>query len=160
MIHILAAAVLGSIRNSPERIESFRRAFQQQPSQDLPAVLSIFAIVAAACVGIFLLDRIARVSRRPRAPRREDYLARVAGTLGLRWREVRDLRWIARHAGISQPCALVLSPTGLATALNVALGKQDNPPLRRRVDTLCRALFGVPLPQTAAAPSPRPTQNS
>lgn len=160
MIHTLAAVVLGSVRTSPERIESFRRAFQQQPAQDLPAVLSIFAIVAAACVGIFLLDRIARVSRQPRAPRREDYLARVAGTLGLRWRDVRDLRWIARHAGISQPCALVLSPTGLAVALNVALGKQDDPTLRRRMDTLCRSLFGVPLPQGAAASPPRQAWNS
>jgi hypothetical protein len=79
----------------------------------------------------------------------------VAGTLGLRWRDVRDLRWIARHAGVSRPCALVLSPAGLAGALQIALGKQDDPSLRRRMDTLCRMLFGVPLP-AAAPPVPQP----
>ncbi len=152
----LAAMVLGAIRPSAERIESFRKAFRQQPSQDLPAIVSIFAMVAAACVIIFLLDRVARVSRRPRTPKRDDYLGRVAGTLGLRWRDVRDLRWIARHAGVSRPCALLLSPTGLARALNTALGRQDDPAMRRRVDTMSRALFGVALPSLAPPPAEPP----
>jgi len=116
------------------------------------AHIAVFVVGALILCGLLILfyrywSPETRSATRPGA----DYLKIACELLELSDQEQRDVRRIARLAGLSQPVALLLSPTNLAWATDRALARTSEPDLRRRMDRLSRKLFESRLPALAPA---------
>ena len=111
--------------------------------------------LAASLLLIIVLAHFFGRERRATAVPRVDYLTLAVDLLGLSESDRRDLRRIARQAGLEQPAAMLLSPANLAHAATPLLRAANDGKLRRRIEQLSARLFDAPLPTAERLP-PKP----
>ena len=129
-----------------------RRGFQEECSDThLLAVL----IAVAALAGLWLIWRFTHRPDNTAAPP-IDALAEAALRLKLSRYELQDLHTVAQRAGLTQPGAMLLSPTNLAHAVRAAQAVKDDPLLAQRVDQISQRLFNMHLPDRLGAHQPTP----
>ena len=152
-------ALLGqSAQRLSGRLHGIQQTFQEK--SDSPSTWLWFVLVlAGAVVLLFTAGILQELQRRRKAPpaRKPHVLFRsVVKRLRLSWTQRRLLQAIAGEVRLKHPMGMLLSPGLLSRhAHRWAAGK----PLRarvmglRKVDVLCRKLFGVPLPSEPKTPA-------
>jgi hypothetical protein len=133
---ILLDSVSKALNAGPERVETL-------------------VFFSSAAVLVLLLLLLARWSGRRAGGqdgRQPDYLALAVDWLGLDERDRRDLRRIAKRAGVRQPVSMLLSPMNLAHAAAATLEAEKDREFRARIGRLCVRLFDTPLPDVREVP--------
>jgi len=138
-----------------EELATFR---ESQVGNPVPLHLQIILVVTmvASIFAFFGLWTRLRSRERSQAQAIDDaYVRQAAAVLSLSGQTVRDLKRLAKTAGVSQPVALLLSPNNLLWAVRVAQQADADARLIARVDRVCHQLFGLSLQEadaTARAP--------
>jgi hypothetical protein len=128
-------------------MEALRKGFNTELASNEMLVYIVGGVALIALV--LLLSQIIGQRKRPKPAPRRDYLAEAVKVLGLSREERSDLLELAARARLPQPAAMLLSPANLAFALSRAPTDGPAGPLRNRLDTLARKLFGEGLPGDA-----------
>ncbi|MBK9127049.1 MAG: hypothetical protein IPM13_04535 [Phycisphaerales bacterium] len=133
-----------------EELATFR---ESQVGNSVPLHWQIILIVTmvASIFAFFGLWTRLRSRERNQAQAVDDaYVRQAAAVLSLSGQTVRDLKRLAKTAGVSQPVALLLSPNNLLWAMRAAQQEAADAGLVARVDRLCHQLFGLSLQEADA----------
>ena len=133
----------------PGPLQSIRDALLAGPRTD--EILIVLAGAVLLTGVIVVCARYRNPEDRPKGRRRVDIFRQAAELLGLNEQERADVSGVAKHAALSSPASMLLSPANLATAAEQALRRTPDPEFRQRLERLSVKLFGVPLPETTAA---------
>jgi hypothetical protein len=143
------ATALLAVGNQEQMVEALRRGFQN-PSRPMDTT-TLLALLAALCLVVWLLARLAEPRRRREEVAEADYLTRSVELLNLDRGECNDVQTVARHAGLPHPTAMLLSPANLAHAVRLAQRVHPDPQLGQRLSKLSVKLFGTGLGETTDA---------
>jgi len=143
------AASFGSLASNT-LLESVGRALSAGPE----STETLLFFCGAGVVVLLILLLACLFGREPGAEvePRTNYLMLAVDLLGLSESDRRDLKRIAKSAGLKQPAAMLLSPMNLARAAAATLATENDEELRGRVERLCVRLFDAPLPKPRALP--------
>ena len=122
---------------------SIRDALTSGPQR--AEVLWLLAGALAVLLLIVLSARFLNRDRNQSTPT-VDYLTLAVDVLGLSESDRRLLKGLARAADLPQPVAMLLSPANLAAAVEHVDESPEGDKLRAGAESLCRRLFGTPLP--------------
>jgi hypothetical protein len=127
------------------RLNAMRQGFTDENVADYSTLIAwLFVIVAAAGLIAMSVQVVSRL-RRNGIPQSK-YLGEAMRVLALTKPEADDVRTVVRRARIEHSVSVLLSPANLARAVVLARKRKPDPELERRMDRLCRRLFGVDLP--------------
>ena len=131
-----------------EIIDGIRTGMQAKPIgyELLVFLLASFALGALLVLAKLYYSR----ERRPKPAPRHNHFAAAVDILDLTAQERADLARLVARARPAQPAALLLSPAGMAHALERGLSDGDDPELHARLQTLAHKLF-TDSPLTASA---------
>ena len=136
-----------------ERLRAISEGMRQGPD------ISSFLLLLAAALAFTLLILIGRryFNGERAAPPPPDFFEESLEVLGLTPTQCDVLRRLARRSRLEIPATMLLSPGSLAYGVARARLVLEDASLRRGVEEVCEALYGVPLPTSAAknsAPTP------
>ncbi|MCA9242636.1 MAG: hypothetical protein KDA32_01680 [Phycisphaerales bacterium] len=136
-----------------ERREALLNSIQDSLSTGPSSNQILWFIIAIGGMTLVLLIA-ARFVNRDRSEKRVDYLVMAIDLLGLSEDDRRDLQAVARHAKLSEPAAMLLSPNNLAHAVGLAKQSLQDKTIEKRISDIALRIFEEPLPYVASLVSP------
>jgi hypothetical protein len=133
-----------------ERLRVISEGMRQGPD------LTSFLMLLAAALAFTLLILVGRryFNGERAAPPPPDFFEESLEALGLTPSQCDVLRRLARRSRLEIPATMLLSPGNLAHGVARARLVLEDASLRRGVEEVCQALYGVPLPTPDAKNSP------